>query len=352
MSYRGLVFIALTAASLASAQSAPKSVHTDPRWQAWLGCWQADTSGGEQRKVSSAVTCVVPIAGSASVEALTILHGKIIVRDRLDANGRQHPLDGQGCDGVETASWSPSGRRVYLHADYTCGSSKGTSTTIFALSSTGEWLRVDNIQSGGGSLLSVERRHEVGVPAEVPQESARAIARQQLAITTARAAAAAPITADEVIDAVHNLDAVVVRSWVVASDQRFDLDQRQVAALVQADLPPSVLQAVMGYSGGAAPEPSRASDVYLNTPGYNAAQVQTSSYPQMSTMYACPPNGCYAPGSYSAYNGYGYSPYYPYPLVYGVPIIVRHGVTREPFRQPVRPHEPAPPPRRPVGRRR
>jgi hypothetical protein len=360
--FRRFVVIACVAATAARAQSAVRSVQTDARWQAWLGCWQADTTTTDQRRVSPAVTCVVPIAGSAGVEALTILHGKIIVRDRLDANGRQHPLNGQGCDGVETASWSPTGRRVYLHSSYSCGATKGTSATMFALSQSGEWLRVDDVQSGGGSLVTVERRHDVGISAEVPSDAARAIARQQLAINTARAAASAPITTDEIIDAAHSLDAAVVRSWVVASEQQFALDEQQTAALVRADLPPSVMQAVMGSGERSSQEPNRASDVYLNTPGYNTAPVQATDYPQMSTMYRCPPpSGCYTPGAYSSYNGYGYSsynaygyspysPYYTYPYLLTAPIIVRRGVTHEPFRQPERPQHPVRP-RDPVSHR-
>jgi hypothetical protein len=96
----------------------------------------------------------------------------------------------------------------------------------------------------------------------------------------------------------------------------------------------------------------RSADAYLNTPVYNpwmAAAAAAMMYQQpMTTMYVCQPPGCYEPAQYPAYNGYNGYPYSAYPLVYGAPIIVTHGLERrEPFRQPERPHEPVRP--GPVG---
>jgi hypothetical protein len=117
---------------------------------------------------------------------------------------------------------------------------------------------------------------------------------------------------------------------------------------------------MLGASGGAPAGVSRSADVYLNTPTYSAAQsVQTpqDSYPQMTTMYRCPPSGCYAPNAYSSYNGYGYPPssympyYYPLTYVYTAPIVVRRGSEHEPFRRPEHPRAPAPRAPGPVGRR-
>src|ERR1041384_4221295 len=92
---------------------------TDGRWYPWLGCWAPDTSGAAARGARG-TTCLVPSKGSRGVDALTILRGKITHRNRLDANGRAHAIDGQGCKGTETANWSAGGRRLYLHSDYTC----------------------------------------------------------------------------------------------------------------------------------------------------------------------------------------------------------------------------------------
>jgi hypothetical protein len=329
------------------------AAQTDPRWFGWLGCWQTDSTGGG---ANANVTCIVPVAGSSVVEALTIARGKITSRRRLDASGRPRAIDGQGCHGMETTNWSRSGRRVYLRSDYTCdGGIKGASTSVLALSTTGEWLRVDEIRSGSGSIVSVDRRRGVGVPAELPAGVARTLERQELAVTAARAATAAPITADEVIDATRAVGGGVVRQWLVAAAQRFELGDAELAALTHADLPPSVLQAVLATqaegAGASTAVPQRNADVYLNTAP--SAGSTAPEPPLMRTMYVCPPVGCSGLSPYSAYNGYSSYPYAPYPsfpIVYSAPLIVRRGF-REPFRRPFGSgfHQPGRP-RQPVGR--
>lgn len=364
------------------AQSAANSTQTDARWYAWLGCWAPDTSTSTTRTTSPSTTCIVPVAGSRAVDAMTIVGGTVVTRDRLDAGGKPHTVDGQGCKGTESTSWSASGRRVFLQASYTCaGGTPGSSTTIFAFSPNGEFLRIERVRSGGGSIVSVDRLHGARAPSVLASDAARSIERQQLAINTARAAAAAPITVDEIIDAVHNLDSDVVRSWIVASDQQFDLDGQQVALLARSGLPAPVMQAIMGsrtsqmaMSG----DSTRGGDAYSNYPPNGYAN---QSYQPMTTMYRCPPEGCPSSNQYSTYNGYGYSqsmgysygypPYYGYapyvytPFYYAAPIIVRRGpsgvnrgvLVRPPVIHSVRPpvqqqsHQPVSRPRQMGGRR-
>src|SRR5437667_11884290 len=62
----------------APKKTLPPSASTDPRWMAWLGCWQTGVNDTDP------LTCVVPVAGAASVDALTIVKGTITSRDSLD----------------------------------------------------------------------------------------------------------------------------------------------------------------------------------------------------------------------------------------------------------------------------
>src|SRR4051812_14408776 len=109
----------LVAAVPGRAQSASRQ-RTDPRWSAWLGCWQSDSSDAPQRSGASSTVCVVPVAGTAGVEALTITRGKITMREALPGDGTLRAIDGQGCKGAESTIWSASGRRHYLRSNYTC----------------------------------------------------------------------------------------------------------------------------------------------------------------------------------------------------------------------------------------
>lgn len=355
---------ALAATQVSGAQQAPKSIQTDPRWYAWLGCWAPDTSSGVSRKASSNVTCVVPVANSRAVDALTIAHGAIVSRDRLDAGGGAHAINGQGCKGSETVNWSATGHRVFLHADYACaGDTQGTSTTVFALVPSGEWLRLEQVRSGGGAIVSTTRLHEVAIPAAVSPEVARSIEQQERAVTMARAAAAAPIGTDEIIDALHSVDAGLVRAWLAETRQHFALDGQQVAALTNGDVPASVLQAMIGASPqdqtGASLERTRNVDAYLNTPPYGPA-FGSPVYQEMMTMRTCPPNMCFG-DAYSTYNPQPYYPsaynpaaVYPYaysPYLYSMPVILRGGTSRDGHREPARPHQPVLPGPVGIGRR-
>jgi len=356
---------ALVPAAATSQSASRATVRTDARWYPWLGCWQSDSAGTE-----SGLKCIVPARGSTAVDELTLIDGKVVSRDRLDANDRPHQIRQQGCDGMESVMWSASGRRVYLRSDYVCNTGiRGVSTRLFSMLPSGEWLEVENVRSGTGSIARTVRRRDVGVPSAVPSDVRALVSGERLAIATSRAGSAAPIDGDDVLDALHHTDAATVRAWIVATDQRFDLDGRQVASLVRADVPASVLQAMLASAPGLEPgglQRSVASDEYLNTPGYRpggATQSTTIIYgaAQPSPENGCTPAGCYGPNAYSVYNGSAYYPYVPYSSVapypvgypvFGVPIIVRRG--RDRFTRPIPravPHGPARPisPMRPVG---
>jgi len=342
------VAVLAAAASLAAparvwSQARASTVQTDHRWYPWLGCWGrgADSAAGS---ASSGATCVLPIAGSAGVDMVTFARGKVVARDRIPTSDGSHPVSGQGCDGFETVTWSSTGRRAYLCGSYTCGATTSASTAVLALTPAGEFVRVEQVRSGGGAMVSVDRRRDVGLLDAVPATAAREIEARKMAITAARAAAAAPISTDEVSEAVHAVDAGVVRSWLAAVGQTFDLSGEQIAVLERADVPRSVLDVMTGQrlAGQIAIDSTRpgAAPVYVPVP---------VEQPQLTTMYRCPPVGCYAPNPYSSYNGYSYYPYpyaylYPaYPLVYSTPVIVRRGTGRDQF------HRPAQPPRKPAG---
>jgi hypothetical protein len=233
---------------------------------------------------------------------------------------------------------------------------------MFSILPGGDWLEVENVRSGTGSITHVSRRRDVGAPAGAPNEVTSFVGSQQLAVSAARANAAAALTTDDVVEALHATDAAAVRNWLVATNQSFSLDAAEVTALVHEDVPTTVLQAMMtsvpARQLGLAPLGSPASDEYLNTPVYapgSATQPMPIVYGTSQLPYGttCTPVGCVVPNPYSAYNGstfypaIPYSSYIPYPI-YTAPIIVRRG--HDGFGRPF-PTHPIPINRGPVGRR-
>jgi len=290
--------LALISACGVRAQAQTRSTGTDPRWYPWLGCWAPDNVGTS----SASATCIVPVAGSRDVEMLTVARGKVIERDRLDPSGKPNDVSGQGCQGTQTVNWSASGRQAFVHAGYTCGGiTAGSSATLLAAAPGGGWLRIERVRSGSGQIVNVEHFRPVSADDALSSDETRAIERQRRAIEMARAAAAAPITTDEILDAARHLDADVVSSWVSVSGQTFDANSQQIASLMNAGIPESVVRAMLASS--------QAQSDYGN--GYAANGAPTQQQPtQMQTMYVCPPDGCYPQPQYSAYNGDGsYNPY-------------------------------------------
>lgn len=136
-----------------------------------------------------------------------------------------------------------------------------------------------------------------------------------MAIATARAAAATPITTAEIVEAIHVVDPGVVRSWIVASGQSFDLDGAELASLIRADVPQSVLSAMMPYETPMpAPALVRPVTVYGAAPASDGpvayASANAPDYNGNGYGYGCQSMSCNpVPNPYSILNGYGVYPY-------------------------------------------
>ena len=327
---RSIVCAAALLGALAVPGHAQDVRATDARFYPFVGCWRADsasTSGHD------ALSCVVPIRTSPDVEVVDVVDGRVMERRRIDASGKPHAIDEQGCRGQEQASSSPRPGRVYLHSEFVCAPNgiAGGKTTLMSMLPSGERLEVESVRSGGGSITHVQRFRDAGVPASVPGELAARLGRQRLAVMTARAEAASPLKTADVIEALRHSDSSVVRAWLVATGQPFELNGDQVAALVRAEVPAPVLQAMLGaapaYQLGVGVDANgRSTDAYLSSPGVPAGGVTqiTTVAPASPPSYE-PTNGydaCCTPG-YSAYNYYTPVPAMTtyYPGVYSAPYV-------------------------------
>jgi len=202
---------------------------------------------------------------------------------------------------------------VFFQSSYECtGDAPGSSTTVFAFVPTGDFLRVEQVRSGGGSINMVDRLRAVRAPGVVPVATVRVIERLRLAATTARASAAVPITVDEIVDATRRIDPGAVAAWVAASDQLFDLTGQQLATLAQAGVPAPVLQAVLDSDararGAIVVDAIRREAAYLSPAAWNPAVLNPVVVPQpAATIYNYANN--YAPEMYQQEApGYG-NPY-------------------------------------------
>jgi hypothetical protein len=296
----------------------------DPRWAPWLGCWQADVAALRSDPATVSVTCVVPLAGTSGVQQISITRGAVVSRRRFVADGRPNSFEENGCRGTRTVEWALKSRRVYMHSNYTCNVGLvGTSTAVLSLTSNGDWLAVERVRAGQGSIEHVDHWYDAGIPAGLPDDIVSALNANRLAISTARATAALALGVDDVLDALRYVEPGTVQSWIVASGQRFSLSGAEIATLTQANVPRAVLQAMVAWT----PQPGAQvagydPDAYLNsTVGMNYAGpppqvivIQPSvqqpvviqdQYQQepMSPTY-CTAVACYPTNQNTAYNNY------------------------------------------------
>lgn len=314
---RSLIFAVAASVLVAGGVGAQEVRAADSRLFPFVGCWRADgaAESGSQR---DALSCVVPVAASADVELVEIIDGQVADRRRVDASGRPRAVDDEGCRGQEQASWSAVPRRVYLHSEFVCAPNGmvGGKTTLMSILPSGEWLEVESVRSGVGSIIRVERRRDAGVPSSVPRELAARLGRQRLAVMTARAEAASPLRTADVVEALHHTDSSVVRAWLVATAQHFQLTGEEVASLVRSEVPAPVLQAMMAtapaYQLGVGIDASgRSTDAYLSSPGVPGG---SSPMPGGAAPQNVPYENVYVYGAQPAYSQPAYAPEYSQPM--------------------------------------
>ncbi|MGZ8378157.1 MAG: hypothetical protein ACXW0Z_13100 [Gemmatirosa sp.] len=236
----GASALLLSGAAAAEAQNAG----TDTRWRAWVGCWSPVDADGAV-SAGAAVTCVVP--AGPGVELLTIADGKVAARDRLDATGDRRARSQDGCEGWEQAQWSADGRRLHVRSAATCASGVTRSSSgLLAFAPDGDWLEVRSASVGTGAGVRVARYRPTS-PATLPAEVASALQTSRRD-EEVRLALGAPITTDEVADAVRLSDAPVVEAWLAARGQGFTLDARRLTQLADRGVPERVIDVMVALS--------------------------------------------------------------------------------------------------------
>ena len=240
-----LVAVMLVAVMLVAAASgaAAQSAIYGAGLQAWLGCWSADPGPG-RGGVTPSVVCITPTARGDVAELLTVEEGRIVGRETLDATGRQRPIDAARCTGVRSGSWSRDGRRLFVRSAGTCAGVPSSTSGLLAITADGDWLDVEGIFAGGGSSVRVARYRPVAVPTSLPIATRATLRAQALATQSVRVAAAAPVRAEDVLDAARAVDSAVVQTWILERAQRFEITESEIASLVGAGLPARVAGAL------------------------------------------------------------------------------------------------------------
>lgn len=238
--------VLLAASSPASAQDVD-----DPRWSAWIGCWsavsQADADPEAGRGVPEGVLCIRPADDAPGVEVVD--PSGAFDPAAMAADGRQRPVEEDGCTGWERTVFSDDARRVYLRSEHECpGGVRRTASGLLAFVSPYEWIDVRAVEVRDRVQTWV-RRYRAATAEEVGTAGLMHLAREEtMARRTARMEAAAAVGVDEVVDASANVHPEAVSVWVAEQADPFDLDASDLVRMEEAGVPDDVIDVVVAVS--------------------------------------------------------------------------------------------------------
>jgi hypothetical protein len=270
----------------------------DPRWHAWLGCWEAVNDEGFASADAPRV-CIIP-AGNAAVDIATLVGDSIVQRQRLDATGEQVQTTRDGCSGWERAQFSANGTRVYLRTSHTCeGGLTRLSNGVIAMTQDGEWLDVRGVITGATQGVRVTRYRDATNLARLPLEIATHFRDRGAVITNARIAAMAPLTIADAVEASRVLDPGVTQTWLAERGDGFGIGATELLALESAGVPSVVIDVMvaLSYPGVFALDRSRVE-------GASERDVAGEPRGRVVDLYGWDPY--YSPYGYGYGTGYGY----------------------------------------------
>lgn len=305
------LLLALLALAAAPARA---QAPADSRWLPWLGCWEATAPAGQKTVAAPAQLCIHSSPGAPGATFTTLVAGKTLGRHDVVADGNRHPVAEGGCHGFETATWSHDAHRVFRRTVLDCdGGGRRISTGVISFLPDDEWVEVDAAGTAGSRGVRVLRYRPMAPAAAaatglMPQG-------EDLAIQTARAAAAAPLRALDVIEAADRIDPEALQALIYQRGNGYDIDAKTARELAAARVPADIIDLM----------------VALSYPDYfdvnrGAAIALRNDNPPPSGRGGHGPGpwggwGCYGYDSYAGYPGYygyGYPGWiYSYPLGYG-----------------------------------
>lgn len=294
----GAAAAALAAALLVPLQGAVAQEDVDARWLPWLGCWTEVGTPGE-------ALCVRPAADAGGVEVVSVRDGEIASARILRADGAAHETTREGCTGTERAAFSSDGHRLYLRSDFTCeGELDRRGTGVVAMVTPSEWVRVESVQVGAETASVTERYRTAPEVAGQAPGLDDPLAGREMAVRSARQAAASSPSVEDLVEASGRVDAEALQAWVAEMEEPLDVGAEELARLADAGVSEEVIDVVVAVSFPehfAVDRDPRGRDVGGVGPAYRGRFG--------SPFYG---RGYYYPDPfYFGYTpfGYGYSPY-------------------------------------------
>jgi uncharacterized membrane protein YgcG len=235
----------------------PAATRVDPRWTAWLGCWQQLEETVKNENLVEAgrhgavptkgvVVCVTPADGAAAVTFKTIIEKQAALEDTIVADGSDRAIDQAGCQGSQRARWSENGRRLFTRAELSCAD--GTKREISGLATMAPgpvWVDIQVANSNGRESIRVRRYRRS------PDQSyaSSTLTREQLAeAASAAARKGVTFTIGDVKEATTQLAPSALEAALIETDAGFPLNATRLKELAAAGVPDRVLDLMIALS--------------------------------------------------------------------------------------------------------
>lgn len=236
-------FGVLAMAALAAPVQAQEG---DDRWLPWTGCWEPASAEAFQDEARG-MLCFRPTADG--VEMLTVESGEVTATEVLRADGVRREHAAEGCSGTESVRFADDGRRLFLQSEQRCdGGAVRTASGIIAMVSPSAWIDVKSVDVEGERFAVAELYY--AVPAERLEGSGlqALTAGREMAVETARVAAARAITPAQVVEASRAVDEQAVQAWLAEAADPFGLDASLLASLADEGVPPGTIDVMVAVS--------------------------------------------------------------------------------------------------------
>lgn len=234
---------ALLASTPALAQR-DSTIRIDPRWRAYLGCW--NTSAGT---VPGPDVCLLPTSNPNRVEMVTVIGDSIGTPIVISATGDKVSSTKDGCAGWELARWSADDRRLYTQAEYTCPGGQPQRISGMLAHKGDTFAHIEGVKTRSTTGVRVITFDFVTDSAGLPSAiRSRMPARSTTESWASRVEAGAEVTTADVIEASKEVGAPVTEAWLANRGQKFAVGVRDLRTLRDANIPTSVIDMMIAVS--------------------------------------------------------------------------------------------------------
>jgi len=228
----------------------PSDVLEDPRWAAFVGCWEPvagpDLDGEAVDEPAEGLLCIRP--EGRGVEMFTVVAGTVETSDLLVADGSPRTVQGDGCEGWESVTFSSDGRRAFTRSEYTCGALAQTGTGVLALVSPTEWVDVRALEVDGERTSWVQRYALVGGGRAAREGLEDPGFGMEAAARAARFVAHHGVGFPQIEEAALTVDAEAVAGWLAYHPGGLEPTADDLERLADAGVPGEVIDVVVAVS--------------------------------------------------------------------------------------------------------